>query len=110
MERGVAEQQALGLLKLVGLGERADHFPHQLSGGQKQRVAIARCLAMEPNAILFDEVRNLAIVDELTGLYNRRGFFEICRREVGRLQRFGRTPQSCRPLLRRHPGIPCVKF
>ena len=42
------------------------------------------------NSRLYEEVRTLAIVDPLTGLYNRRGFFEICRREVGRLQRFGR--------------------
>ena len=45
----------MDLLRTVGLSERARHFPHQLSGGQKQRVAIARCLAMEPEVILFDE-------------------------------------------------------
>jgi polar amino acid transport system ATP-binding protein len=50
-----AEDRARELLKIVGLSERAHHFPHQLSGGQKQRVAIARCLAMEPDIILFDE-------------------------------------------------------
>ncbi|MBP7459988.1 MAG: ATP-binding cassette domain-containing protein [Candidatus Delongbacteria bacterium] len=49
------EAQAHRLLKLVGLGEKADSFPDELSGGQKQRVAIARCLAMEPEIILFDE-------------------------------------------------------
>ena len=43
------------------------------------------------NAMLYEEVQSLATVDELTGLYNRRGFFEVCRREVGRLQRFRRS-------------------
>jgi polar amino acid transport system ATP-binding protein len=50
-----AEDRARELLKTVGLSERARHLPHQLSGGQKQRVAIARCLAMDPDIILFDE-------------------------------------------------------
>ena len=50
-----AEAKAMELLRLVGLGEKAQNFPDQLSGGQKQRVAIARCLAMEPEIILFDE-------------------------------------------------------
>ena len=50
-----AELKALDLLKLVGLAEKADSYPDELSGGQKQRVAIARCLAMDPEIILFDE-------------------------------------------------------
>lgn len=50
-----AEQKSLEILKLVGLAEKADSFPDELSGGQKQRVAIARCLAMNPEIILFDE-------------------------------------------------------
>jgi polar amino acid transport system ATP-binding protein len=50
-----AEEKAYELLKAVGLTERAKYFPHELSGGQKQRVAIARCLAMSPEVILFDE-------------------------------------------------------
>lgn len=55
MDKQEAEQKSLELLKLVGLGEKADNYPDELSGGQKQRVAIARCLAMNPEIILFDE-------------------------------------------------------
>ena len=50
-----ARDEALALLKKVGLVEKADVYPASLSGGQKQRVAIARALAMKPEAILFDE-------------------------------------------------------
>ena len=50
-----AEKNALELLGRVGLADRARAYPIQLSGGQKQRVAIVRCLAMQPDAMLFDE-------------------------------------------------------
>jgi putative ABC transport system ATP-binding protein len=42
-------------LRLVGLGDRLDHFPAQLSGGEQQRVAIARAVAKRPDALLCDE-------------------------------------------------------
>jgi lipoprotein-releasing system ATP-binding protein len=48
-------EQALSLLRAVGLGERADSPPSQLSGGQQQRVAIARALVTEPPLVLADE-------------------------------------------------------
>ncbi|NLA38875.1 MAG: ABC transporter ATP-binding protein [Methanomicrobiales archaeon] len=49
------EQQALRLLTLVDLEDRADHLPHELSGGEQQRVAIARALVGGPHIILADE-------------------------------------------------------
>ena len=55
MPRSTREQNALALLKKVGLGNWAIHRPNELSGGQKQRVAIARALANNPLIILADE-------------------------------------------------------
>ncbi|GEQ60971.1 amino acid ABC transporter ATP-binding protein [Vagococcus lutrae] len=62
----VAKQQALELLTLVGLADKADSYPNSLSGGQKQRVAIARALAMEPEVMLFDEPTS-ALDPEMVG-------------------------------------------
>ena len=50
-----AENEAMDLLKLVGLAEKAKAYPSQLSGGQKQRIAIVRSLCMHPDVMLFDE-------------------------------------------------------
>ena len=50
-----AKENALKLLKRVGLEEKADAYPASLSGGQKQRIAIVRSLAMNPRVMLFGE-------------------------------------------------------
>lgn len=47
--------KAIGLLELVGLGDRMHHTPAQLSGGQQQRVAIARSLINDPSILFADE-------------------------------------------------------
>ena len=51
-DESLPARDALGL---VGLSERADHFPAQLSGGEQQRVAIARAIAKRPHLLLCDE-------------------------------------------------------
>ena len=61
-----AKENALALLKRIGLEEKADVYPSTLSGGQKQRVAIVRSLAMNPDVILFDEPTS-ALDPEMVG-------------------------------------------
>ena len=66
MTKPEAREQALKLLKRVGMADKIDAYPSQLSGGQKQRVAIARALAMNPEIMLFDEPTS-ALDPEMVG-------------------------------------------
>lgn len=61
-----AAEEAVELLKKVGLADKKDSYPDELSGGQKQRVAIARALAMKPEVMLFDEPTS-ALDPEMVG-------------------------------------------
>lgn len=61
-----AKENAMNLLKRIGLEDKADVYPSTLSGGQKQRVAIIRSLAMNPDVILFDEPTS-ALDPEMVG-------------------------------------------
>lgn len=66
MTKEQAREEALRLLKLVNLSEKADTYPGQLSGGQKQRIAIVRSLMMKPKMMLFDEPTS-ALDPEMVG-------------------------------------------
>ena len=66
MKQAEADEEAIRLLKLVDLVDKADAYPNQLSGGQKQRIAIVRALAMKPKVMLFDEPTS-ALDPEMVG-------------------------------------------
>ncbi|PZQ83290.1 MAG: amino acid ABC transporter ATP-binding protein [Ancylobacter novellus] len=106
-----AEAMAKKMLERVGLGHKFDAYPDQLSGGQQQRVAIARALAMQPIALLCDEITSaldpelvnevLAVVKELASegmtlmmvTHEMRFAREVCSRVVfmhqGRVHEIG---------------------
>ena len=66
MKSDEAKEEALRLLRVVNLEEKADTYPGKLSGGQKQRIAIVRALAMRPKMMLFDEPTS-ALDPEMVG-------------------------------------------
>jgi putative ABC transport system ATP-binding protein len=68
LSRTERRERALIALKVVGLAERARHYPRQLSGGQEQRVAIARAIVADPR---------LLVADEPTGDLDARSAHEI---------------------------------
>lgn len=55
MKLAQAEEEAMKILKLVGLEDKRDVYPAHMSGGQQQRVGIGRALAVRPQIMLFDE-------------------------------------------------------
>ncbi len=55
LTRGERRDRALTALRVVGLADRAKHYPRQLSGGQEQRVAIARAVVADPTVLVADE-------------------------------------------------------
>jgi putative ABC transport system ATP-binding protein len=61
-------ERAMTALKVVGLTDRAKHYPRQLSGGQEQRVAIARAIVTDPKVL---------VADEPTGDLDAKSAFEI---------------------------------
>ena len=66
VSRDEAEENAMALLRKMGIEDKANSYPYQLSGGQQQRVAIARAMAMKPEIPFFDEPTS-ALDPELTG-------------------------------------------
>ncbi|WP_295746391.1 amino acid ABC transporter ATP-binding protein [uncultured Limosilactobacillus sp.] len=69
-DEAVVKEEAIELLKRVGLADQANSYPRQLSGGQKQRIAIVRALAMHPELMLFDEVTASLDPEMVRGVLN----------------------------------------
>jgi putative ABC transport system ATP-binding protein len=77
LSRKERRERALTALKVVGLADRASHYPRQLSGGQEQRVAIARAIVGDPKVLVADEptgdldARSAHEILDLVGTLNR---------------------------------------
>lgn len=76
------KKHALTALRIVGLEDRANHYPRQLSGGQEQRVAIARAVATDPKII---------VADEPTGDLDRKSADEVLELLARLNKEFGKT-------------------
>ena len=74
--RSGRRERASECLKMVGLGQRMNHMPHEMSGGEQQRVAIARAIAHKPKVIFADEPT--AELDTNTGLQVVKIFKDLC--------------------------------
>lgn len=90
LSKADAEARAMKLLKMVGLGDKANQYPSRLSGGQKQRVAIARAMAMEPEVLLLDEPTSALdpemvkeVLDVIKGLANTGITMVLVTHEMG---------------------------
>lgn len=77
--KGDRTARAMECLKLVGLGQRANHLPLELSGGEQQRVAIARAIAHRPKVLFADEPTGA--LDTRTGLTVVKIFKELTEQE-----------------------------
>lgn len=90
MNKEEAQTEAMRLLKIVNLQDKADAYPGQLSGGQKQRIAIVRSLALKPKMMLFDEPTSALdpemvgeVLEVMKGLANEGMTMAVVTHEMG---------------------------